>query len=38
MQTFLDAMPDDEGENDRRLVGAKTRPLNQALPVRSSLG
>jgi hypothetical protein len=29
---------DDEGENDRRLVGAKTRPLNQALSVRSSLG
>jgi hypothetical protein len=31
---------DDEGENDRRLTTSdtKTRPLNQALSVRSSLG
>jgi hypothetical protein len=39
MQTFVDAA-DDEGENDRRLTTSdtKTRSLNQAPSVRSSLG
>ena len=40
MQTFLDAMPDGKGEDDRSLTASdtKTRPLNQTPPVRSSFG